>query len=137
MVSRAQARHIRISARKARLVFPLIKGKSTQSALAILGQTRKRAAQVVNKLVRSAVANAKQKGLTEEGLFIAKVYADEGATWKRFRAQPFGRASRINKRTCHITVELDQNIRAPKPAETPKAKPAAAKKSVARKKASA
>ena len=118
----AKARHIRMSARKARLVTDLIRGKTTQNALAVLGSTKKKAAEIVNKLLRSAVANAKNKGVGEEGLFISKIFADEGATWKRFRANAFGRSSRINKRTCHITVELDQKAVKVKPVETEKKK---------------
>jgi len=122
MIARAKARHIRISPRKARLVISLIKGKSTQNALAVLSNTRKRAAGVVNKLVRSAVANAKNKGIEDVGLYISKIYADAGVTWKRFRANAFGRSSQINKRTCHITVELDKKEVKPKVVEAPKPK---------------
>ena len=117
MKANAKARHIRMSARKARLVTDLLKGRTTQSALAILGSTKKRAAEVVNKLLRSALANAKNKGVKEDGLFISKICADEGSTWKRSRANAFGRSSRINKRTCHITVELDQKVVKVKPVE--------------------
>lgn len=121
MITHAKARHIRMSARKVRQVIALIKGKPTQNALTILGSTPKKAAQVLNKLVRSAISNAKNKGI-EEGLFISKIYADEGVTWKRFRANAFGRGARIYKRTCHITVELDQKVVVPKVVEQPKKK---------------
>ena len=122
MVASAKARHIRISPRKVRLVLDAIKGKSTQNALTILAGTRKRASQVLDKLLRTAISNAKNKGIDEEGLYIARIFADEGPTWKRFRANAFGRGSRILKRTCHITVELDKKTVAPKVVETPKAK---------------
>jgi large subunit ribosomal protein L22 len=125
MIASAKAKHIRMTAQKVRLVLALIRGKSTQQALTILGSTQKRAAKVVEKLVRSAVANAKNKGIESEGLFISKICADEGATWKRFQANAFGRGSRILKRTCHISVEIDQKTVAPK--IEPKAKKAAKK----------
>ena len=114
MLAKAKARHIRISAQKVRLVLDLIRRKPANKALAILGNTRKRAALVVSKLLRSAIANAKNKGIEEEGLFISKICADEGVTWKRFRANAFGRGSRILKRTSHITIELDKKEVAPK-----------------------
>ena len=122
MLAKAKARHIRISARKVRLVLALIRSKQANQALAILNNTRKRAAQVVIKLLRSAIANAKTKGVEENGLFISGTYADEGATWKRFRANAFGRGSRILKRTSHITIELDKKV------EKAKIKQPAAKK---------
>jgi large subunit ribosomal protein L22 len=103
-----------MSARKVRAVIRLIKGKNTADALTVLENTPKRSAQIINKLLRSAIANARQKGAEEEGLYIAKIFADEGPTWKRFQANAFGRASRIRKRTCHITVELDRKIVVPK-----------------------
>lgn len=121
MVASAKARHIRMSARKARLVIDLIKNQPAPKALAVLGNTKKRAAQVIEKLLRSAISNAKNKGL-EDGLFISKICADEGVTWKRFRANAFGRGSRILKRTCHITLELDQKKMKLKPVEAPKKK---------------
>lgn len=108
MIAKAKVRFVRITPRKARLVTNLIKGKSVQEAFAFLSGTHKRAAAVIDKLLRSAVANAKQKGFENENLFISKIYADDGVTWKRSRAASFGRANRINKRTAHITVELDR-----------------------------
>lgn len=107
MLAKASARHIRISPRKVRLVLDLIRRKSTQQALSVLTNTRKKAAKVVSKLLRSAIANAKNKGIEEGNLYISKIYANEGVTWKRFQANAFGRGSRILKRTSHITVELD------------------------------
>ena len=114
MLANAKARHIRISAQKVRLVLDLIRRKPANKALSILGNTRKRAAEPVSKLLRSAIANAKNKGIEEDGLFISKICADEGVTWKRFRANAFGRGSRILKRTSHITIELDKNTAASK-----------------------
>lgn len=126
MLAKAKAQHIRISAQKVRLVLDLIRSKPANKALSILGNTRKRAALVVSKLLRSAIANARNKGIEEDGLFISKICADEGVTWKRFRANAFGRGSRILKRTSHITIELDKNAAAPK-AVQPAAKKAVKK----------
>ncbi len=126
MLSKAKARHIRISAQKVRLVLDLIRRKPANKALSILGNTRKRAAEIVSKLLRSAIANAKNKGINEDGLFISKICADEGVTWKRFQANAFGRGSRILKRTSHITIELDKKAVAPKAVE-PAAEKAAKK----------
>ncbi|MFH1063051.1 MAG: 50S ribosomal protein L22 [Candidatus Omnitrophota bacterium] len=117
MIASAKARHIRISAQKVRLVLALIRGKSTQESLTVLSNTHKRAAEPIGKLVRSAIANAKNKGLETEQLYISKICADEGATWNRNRANSFGRSSKIRKRTCHITVEVDTKIDAKKKAE--------------------
>lgn len=123
MIASAKARHIRMSARKARMVLALVRGKTTQQALSVLESTQKRAAAVVNKLLRSAIANAKNKGIEEDGLYVSKIHADEGATWKRFRAASFGRGSRVRKRTCHIAVELDKKIvKAKTVVEAPKKK---------------
>lgn len=115
MESKAVARFVRITPRKVKIVLDLIRGKSTREALAILENTKKRAAPVVNKLMRSAISNAKFKGLEEEGLYISRIFVADGPSWKRFRANAFGRGSRILKRTSHITVELDRKKSIPKP----------------------
>ncbi|MCM8812815.1 MAG: 50S ribosomal protein L22 [Candidatus Omnitrophica bacterium] len=107
MIAKAKVRHLRMTARKARMVIELVRGKSARAALTILAHTPKRAAAAVNKIVRSAIANARQQGAAEDGLYISRIFADEGTMWKRFRAASFGRGTRIRKRTCHITVELD------------------------------
>ena len=109
MIAKASLRHLRTSARKARFVIDPLRGKSVAEALIILGALNRRAARPVRKLVESALANAKQQdaALTEGQLKIARIAADEGPMWKRFRAAAMGRATRIRKRTCHITVELD------------------------------
>lgn len=62
---------------------------------------------LITKVLNSAVSNAKQKGLSEDQLFVSKITADQGPTWKRFRAASFGRAAPIEKRTTHLTIELD------------------------------
>ena len=108
-VATAKLSYLRTSARKARFVIDTLRAKNVAQALVILGTLNKRAAQPVTKLVQSAVANAKQKdpALNEGRLWISKITADEGPMWKRFRAAAMGRAVKIRKRTCHITVELD------------------------------
>ena len=107
MIASTKTRYLRMSAKKARLVLALIRGKDVTSSLAALAFVPKRAALPVSKLLKSAVSNARQKGLTEQQLVISKVTADEGPQWKRFKAGPFGRAMPILKRTTHITIELD------------------------------
>lgn len=125
MLATAKLHYLRTSARKARFVIDTLRGKSVAQALIILGTLNRRAAQPVTKLVRSALANAQQRDatLTEGRLQISKIFADEGPMWKRFRAAAMGRATRIRKRTCHITVELD--TLATRPTATP-ARPQAA-----------
>ena len=119
MLATAKLRYLRTSARKARFVIDPLRGKSVAQALVILGTFNRRAAQPVTKLVASALANAQQRDatLTEGRLLISKIFADEGPMWKRFRAAAMGRATRIRKRTCHITVELD--TLAPRPSAAP------------------
>lgn len=107
MIAQATGKHIRISPTKVRPVIDLIRGKNVAASLAILAQTEKRASGVVEKILNSAVSNAKQKGLDESQLFISKVNADQGPSWKRYRSAPFGRATGILKRTTHLTIELD------------------------------
>lgn len=107
MIAHAIGKHIRISPTKVRLVIDLIRGKNVMTSLTILSQTEKKASDIVEKLLNSAVSNAKQKGLEEGQLFVSKINADIGPTWKRFRSAPFGRATQILKRTTHLTIELD------------------------------
>lgn len=92
---------------KVRLVIDLIRGKDVPTSLAMLTQIDKGSTAAVTKLLNSAVSNAKQKGLTEEQLYVSKITADSGPHWKRFRAASFGRASGIIKRTTHLSIELD------------------------------
>jgi ribosomal protein L22 len=104
---RAQARYVRTSARKARLVCDHIRGKDVAEARAILAFTPRAAAKPWLKLLESAVANAEHNHeLVGEELRIAAVHADEGPTLKRFRPRAMGRATRIRKRTSHLTIEL-------------------------------
>ncbi len=109
MEARAVNRHVRISAQKVRLVVDLIRGKGVEQALNILEFTPKRAAKVVAKTVRSVVANAQNtQSVDVDRLFIKRVFVDGGPTWKRFTPRAQGRATPILKRTCHITVVVDE-----------------------------
>jgi ribosomal protein L22 len=104
---RAQAKYVRTSARKARLVCDHIRGKSVAEARAILAFTPRAVAQDWIKVLESAVANAEHNHeLIGEDLLVHSVYADEGPTLKRFRPRAMGRATRIRKRTAHLTIEL-------------------------------
>jgi ribosomal protein L22 len=106
-VVRAQARYVRSSARKARLVCDHIRGKSVEEARAILALTPRAIARDWSKLLESAVANAEHNHeLVGEDLFVKAVHADEGPTIKRFRPRAMGRATRIRKRTSHLTILL-------------------------------
>ena len=108
---RAQARWVHSSARKARLVTDLIRGRSVPEARTILAFSNRAVAKDVDKVLRSAVANAEtHPGLHWQGddLVVIAAYADEGPTLKRWRARARGRVARIRKRTCHITIELAQ-----------------------------
>jgi len=103
----AQARYVRTSARKARLVCDHIRGKDVEEARAILAFTPRGAAKAWTKLLESAVANAEHNHeLVGEDLRIAEVYADEGPTLKRYRPRAMGRATRIRKRTSHLSITL-------------------------------
>jgi len=103
--TRAVLRHSRVSAYKVRPVLDLIRGKEVQRAREALQFSERDAAQLVDKLLRSAVANAENNdGLDPEGLYVSACYADEGPTMKRWRPRARGRATRIRKRTCHVTV---------------------------------
>ena len=107
---RATARYVRTSARKAKLVVDLIRGRDVDSALATLRFARKGVAKDVEKVLRSAIANAQQKegaGDAVERLYVRECYADQGPTAKRIRAAPMGRAFRVLKRTSHLTVVVE------------------------------
>jgi ribosomal protein L22 len=104
---RAHAKYVRTSARKARLVCDHIRGKSVEEAFAILAHTPRHVAEDWRKLLQSAVANAEHNHeLIGDDLRIASVTADEGPTLKRFRPRAMGRATRIRKRTSHLTITL-------------------------------
>ena len=109
MEARAVARYVRVSPRKARLVVDLIRGKSVEEAATILAFTPRAAAEVVEKTLNSAVANAeKNLRIKRDDLYVSTTFVDEGPTLKRIRPRAMGRASRIDKRTSHITVVVKQ-----------------------------
>jgi large subunit ribosomal protein L22 len=107
MEAKAVARHVRVAPRKAQAVADLIRGKSYPEALTILQFTSRRASEVVEKVVRSAGANAKNNfDLNPQDLLVAEAYVDQGPTMKRVMPRARGMADRIRKRTSHITVVL-------------------------------
>jgi large subunit ribosomal protein L22 len=104
---RAVAKWVRMSPRKARLVTQHIRGRSVPEARTVLAFTQRAAAREVEKVLRSAVANAEANhGLIGDNLVVAAAYVDEGPVMKRWRARARGRVARIKKPTCHITVKL-------------------------------
>ncbi|MBT8407098.1 MAG: 50S ribosomal protein L22 [Deltaproteobacteria bacterium] len=109
MEVKAITRYVRIAPRKARLVTELIKGKPVEEALTILRFVPKKAARLVDKTLRSAVANAEQNpNIDVDTLYIKRIFVDGGPTMKRWRPRAMGRATKIIKRTSHITVILDE-----------------------------
>ncbi len=109
MEARAIAKYVRMSPMKVGVVLDLIRGKNVNEAFAILQYTPKDAAVVINKVLKSAVANAENNhDLNVENLYVAETFVGEGPTLKRFRPHAQGRAFRINKRTSHITVVVKE-----------------------------
>ena len=107
----ATAKYIRTSAQKAGLVLDLIRGRDVNIALATLKFARKGVARDIEKVLRSAIANAAQKegfGGDVERLFVTACYADQGPSQKRIRPAPMGRAFRVVKRTAHLTVKVEE-----------------------------
>jgi large subunit ribosomal protein L22 len=107
MLAKAEGKFIRGSAKKIRQVIDLIRGMKASEALAFLKFVNKRPTYYVTKVLASAVANAKVKGLNVDDLVISRISAEDGPRWKRYRPAAFGRATEILKRTSHIKVELD------------------------------
>ena len=106
---RATAKHIRISPRKAGIVLDLIRGKQVDKALAILNFTPKAASPVIIKVLNSAIANGvNNQEMDRSTLYVAECYANPGPTLKRYVARSRGSASPMLKRTCHISVVLDE-----------------------------
>ena len=137
---RAQARYVRCSARKARLVLEHIRGKPAVEARSILAFQTRAAARDAGKVLASAIANAENNsGHDEDDLIVWAAYADEGPTLKRWRARARGRVNRIKKRTCHITITLavaepgEIKRRPVRPAPEPEEKPKSRRKPRARK----
>ena len=109
MESRAVAKYMRISPRKVRLIMDQIRGRKVEEALNLVSFTPQKGAFILKKLINSAVANAEQNfNMDVDKLYIKRVFADEGPSLKRFRPRAMGRASRIKKRTSHLTVILEE-----------------------------
>ena len=110
MIAKASARFIRMSPQKARLVVDLIRGKDVNDALMTLRFTNKRATGPIEKVVRSAIANATERGedVDVDNLFIERAFINEGPRLKRIRPAPMGRAFGYMRRMSHITVELGE-----------------------------
>ena len=110
MVSKAKMKYLGSSAQKTRLVVDLIRGREVAEALATLRGTRKAVARDVSKVLASALANAKslREDVDVDRLFISRVFVDAGPSQKRIRPAPMGRAFRIIRRSCHVTIELDE-----------------------------
>jgi len=111
IVYRAVAKYMRISPQKGRLVADLISDRYVGEALTILHFSKKKKASfIIEKVLRSAIANAQQKvpNIDVDNLFISRIFINQGPQWKRFRAAPMGRASRILKRTSHIYINLEE-----------------------------
>ena len=107
MIAQTKVRYARGSPKKVKLIIDLIRGKDVNTSLAILTHVNKGKTELISKALKSAISNAKQKGLSEDQLYISKIIANPGPHWKRFRAASFGRANPILKRTMHLSIELD------------------------------
>src|SRR5689334_13996364 len=129
--ARAIARHVHVSPMKARRVVNLVRGLPAKEALTVLQFAPQAASEPIYKVLASAIANAENnERLDPDSLLISEAYVDEGPTLKRFRPRAQGRAYRIRKRTCHITIVVE-SVQAARPAK----KAAAAKKAAPAKKA--
>lgn len=106
---KAHVKFVRLSDTKARIVLEQIKGKNVGEALAILHHSPRYASDIILKLLKSAVANAENnQGLDPNNLYVQEVFANQGPTLKRIRPRAQGRAYRINKKTCHMTIVLNE-----------------------------
>jgi large subunit ribosomal protein L22 len=110
MEARAEARYIRVSPQKARLVVDLIRGLQAGQAITVLRSTNKRIAPTVEKVLRSAIANAENKStdVDVDRLYVSEAYVNEGPRMKRIRPAPMGRAYRYQRRIAHIVVAVKQ-----------------------------
>jgi large subunit ribosomal protein L22 len=109
MEARAIAKYLQISPRKTRLCADLVRGKRVEEAVNILSHTPKAGARMISKVVQSALANARQvKSIDVDTLYVKTVFVNQGPTLKRWQPKPMGRAGRIRKRTCHVTVVLSE-----------------------------
>lgn len=110
MEVKAQHKHARISSQKARLVIDQVRGLPVGKALDVLTFSSKKAAKLIKKILESAICNAEHnQGADIDELKVSEAFVDEGATYKRLRARAKGRANRILKRTCHITVVVSDS----------------------------
>jgi large subunit ribosomal protein L22 len=107
----AKLKGARLSAQKARLVADQIRGKGVEEALELLQYSPKKGAEIIKKVLNSAIANAEHnEGADVDGLVISTIFVDEGMTMKRLRPRAKGRADRILKRSCHITVKVADSV---------------------------
>ena len=107
--ARATLKYARISARKVKIVADLLRGKEINEALAIVKFTPKASSEIIEKLLKSAIANAENNhNMTSNNLYVDQIYANQGPTLKRIRPAAKGSAVRIRKRTCHITIVLKE-----------------------------
>jgi large subunit ribosomal protein L22 len=104
----ATHRYARISERKARLLADLIRGRNCDEAVSLLGFTHKRASHMVHRVLKSAMANANEKEAAMNRLYVRQAFVDAGPIIKRFRPKDRGRAHPIQKRTCHITISVEE-----------------------------
>jgi large subunit ribosomal protein L22 len=132
----AQAKFIRVSPQKARLVVDLIRGQRAEEAIQTLRFTKKRVAREILKALRSAIANAERKAddagetLDVDALYVTRCFVNDGPRWKRLRPAPMGRAFRYQKRTSHIVVQVSEHLRAAEDRAAAAAAEAAASKGV-------
>ena len=110
ILSKAEARYVRVSPQKARLVVDMIRGRQAGDAISILSGTNKRIAPAVTKVLKSAIANAENRSqdVDVDRLFVAEAYVNEGPRQKRIRPAPMGRAFRYQRRSAHIVVKLGE-----------------------------
>jgi len=114
VLSKSEARYVRVSPQKARLVIDMIRGQQAGDAINMLGAVNKRIAPAVEKVLRSAIANAESKSqeVDVDRLFVTEAYVNEGPRQKRIRPAPMGRAYRYQRRTSHIVVKLGERAAA-------------------------
>lgn len=108
MQAKAKSTFVRIAPSKVAIVLNLIRGENADKAMAILKHTPKAACEILIKLLKSAMANAENKNMDTSNLYISKCYVNQGPTLKRIRPRAQGRAFRINKKTSHITIVLEE-----------------------------
>jgi len=109
--AKATLKYARISARKVKIVADLIRGKNVSDALAMVKYTPKAASEIIEKILKSAIANAENNhNMNSQNLYVAEIYANQGPTLKRIRPAAKGSAVRIRKRTSHITIVLRERV---------------------------